>query len=512
MGLGQSIDQTLFCCDTEGEEYEDETVFEWWVPGERIMHAEKGTKLDSNLFKLKNGPPLKLRFFPRGFRMSDDGNCSLYVWAGGSVTMQLRVSVNGFARMVPEEGPETWDNCDCKGFHNFCPWPPEDVKLRVELLEPAEESFEVILDKTRATKYGMQTSDGGDMIRIHSVRPGGLIARWNATHPPQLHIMGGDCIIEANGIGGDSNVLKSEMLMDRRQRLVIKRTRQSRNSNMALALPPALTPGTEVTTLALPTKENTNGYSNDRTSGNGCVDPGPISSSVPRPALAKMNTAEFREVRERARSGVSGIRYLPTHIKNVQVLVNIGLNRWCAENAGQANLTDGVAYRYSKNIKHIVEDSFLRWGESIKAFDEGDGWVKFSLSEEEFEVEIDKEPGQVLGIDTMRSDTGEIYIQRVNQTGLLAAWNQNNPAYKVHAGDCIVGVNGVKGHSGRMMNKLKSKQTNETLKLTIRRPTGFYQLPQMENTGNTPEIQCEVDQHVIVPNAPVSKSGKSRRP
>jgi hypothetical protein len=442
--------------------------------------------------------------------------------------MQLRIIVNGYQRLVPEEGPEQWGDGDCRGFHNFCLAPAEDITIRVELVEPAEHIFEVILEKTEATKYGMQTSDGGDMIIIHSLRPGGLMARWNVENP-NAQIRDGDCIIAANGVEANSIGIKNEMLMEGKLLLVIRRNGK-RPKLTDIDIPPSPIAGIDKgRTSPLPLgnqplsrevfsqaafaqhEPRVHVPSNSQRKAHVPLaitdegEPGPVSSALPRPALAKMSTAEFREVRDQAQAGVSGVRFLPTHIKNVQVLMSAGFNRWRAESFGQAHMTDGIAYRYSKNLKHIVEDSFLKWGETIKAYDEGDGWVKFSLTEEDFEIELDKKPGDVLGVDTMRSSGGEIYVERVNQTGLVADWNNSNPSYKVHPGDCIVEVNGVKGHSGRMMNKLKSRQV--LLKVTVRRPVGLY---QAQAQTEDPDFACEVDNWKPPSNVAAGKTQKKR--
>lgn len=61
------------------------------------------------------------------------------------------------------------------------------------------------------------------------------------------------------------------------------------------------------------------------------------------------------------------------------------------------------------------------------------------------EVNIEKSPGEKLGIKTMKQalEKGEtLRITRVAQEGLVADWNKVNPSKAVKAGDCIVSVNG----------------------------------------------------------------------
>jgi hypothetical protein len=76
---------------------------------------------------------------------------------------------------------------------------------------------------------------------------------------------------------------------------------------------------------------------------------------------------------------MNGVRYLPTHLDGVRVLVDEGENQFRADNSILHATTKGVGYRKSKDLHNKDAGRALPWGEMIVGIDEEDGWVRCEL-------------------------------------------------------------------------------------------------------------------------------------
>jgi len=77
--------------------------------------------------------------------------------------------------------------------------------------------------------------------------------------------------------------------------------------------------------------------------------------------------------------------------------------------------------------------------------------------QEEFIIVVDKIYGPDLGIDALFGDSRGILVQAV-KSGLISDWNASNPHREVRQGDRIMEVNGIRGHSQKMVEEIKDGQ------------------------------------------------------
>mmetsp|Transcript_5414 Transcript_5414/g.8043 ORF Transcript_5414/g.8043 Transcript_5414/m.8043 type:complete len:145 (+) Transcript_5414:120-554(+) len=79
-------------------------------------------------------------------------------------------------------------------------------------------------------------------------------------------------------------------------------------------------------------------------------------------------------------------------------------------------------------------------------------------------VEVEKAPGEFIGLDFNWGDMKVLKIDRVRANGLVAKWNSEHPETPVQKGDFIEQVNDKTGNSSELMQML---QNAEKLKITI---------------------------------------------
>lgn len=79
------------------------------------------------------------------------------------------------------------------------------------------------------------------------------------------------------------------------------------------------------------------------------------------------------------------IRFLPKVMDGVAVLIHEGGGRYRADNSQLRAGSDGIGLRRTKNMTDLANSpsgiEFAKWGRSFDAKDEGDGWVKFEVSQ-----------------------------------------------------------------------------------------------------------------------------------
>lgn len=85
----------------------------------------------------------------------------------------------------------------------------------------------------------------------------------------------------------------------------------------------------------------------------------------------------------------------------------------------------------------------------------------------EFEIAIDKTCGTSLGLGA-RPDDSVLVVDTVKD-GLVAAWNEANPACQVQHGDRVVEINGVHGSADGLIAQCRE---NKVLKIRLLRDTG----------------------------------------
>ncbi|CAK9084033.1 Hypothetical protein (Fragment) [Durusdinium trenchii] len=74
-----------------------------------------------------------------------------------------------------------------------------------------------------------------------------------------------------------------------------------------------------------------------------------------------------------------------------------------------------------------------------------DGLLSLPAIAKEWTVVLKKHPGASLGMDVDMCDASSLIVYVVCETGLVADWNQANPAKSVQKGDRIIEVNQKKG-------------------------------------------------------------------
>jgi magnesium-transporting ATPase (P-type) len=70
--------------------------------------------------------------------------------------------------------------------------------------------------------------------------------------------------------------------------------------------------------------------------------------------------------------------YLPKMINDVQVLMERDDSTWEAINTDYKSNSPGLEYRTTKNLNDVMEKGFLKWGDVMTGFDEGD-WVRMQI-------------------------------------------------------------------------------------------------------------------------------------
>lgn len=84
----------------------------------------------------------------------------------------------------------------------------------------------------------------------------------------------------------------------------------------------------------------------------------------------------------------------------------------------------------------------------------------------EFCVELEKHPGQKLGVDAQSHDTKFLKLLSIND-GPVNNWNQHNPEALICPGDLVIEAGGVSGDVQSLLGALNSKGK---ITLRIRRP------------------------------------------
>mmetsp|Transcript_35809 Transcript_35809/g.82185 ORF Transcript_35809/g.82185 Transcript_35809/m.82185 type:complete len:144 (+) Transcript_35809:98-529(+) len=75
-----------------------------------------------------------------------------------------------------------------------------------------------------------------------------------------------------------------------------------------------------------------------------------------------------------------------------------------------------------------------------------------SVEYERYFITIDKRNGGKHGLAVLCDDAGSLIVTQIND-GLFSVWNQEHPQKKVHIGDRIVGINGLRGDVVDLVNE-----------------------------------------------------------
>mmetsp|Transcript_51617 Transcript_51617/g.95547 ORF Transcript_51617/g.95547 Transcript_51617/m.95547 type:complete len:146 (+) Transcript_51617:108-545(+) len=75
-----------------------------------------------------------------------------------------------------------------------------------------------------------------------------------------------------------------------------------------------------------------------------------------------------------------------------------------------------------------------------------------SVEYQRYFITIDKRNGGKHGLAVLCDEAGSLIVTQIND-GLFSAWNQDHPQKKVHIGDRIVGINGLRGDVVDLVNE-----------------------------------------------------------
>mmetsp|Transcript_110116 Transcript_110116/g.190978 ORF Transcript_110116/g.190978 Transcript_110116/m.190978 type:complete len:136 (-) Transcript_110116:170-577(-) len=87
-----------------------------------------------------------------------------------------------------------------------------------------------------------------------------------------------------------------------------------------------------------------------------------------------------------------------------------------------------------------------------------------------FQIEVEKKPGEEVGLEVDYHDGETLQVIRVKETGVFAKWNDENPEKRIAEGDSIIEVNGATGTSKAILAQIVDVVTNNgAMKVTVKR-------------------------------------------